>query len=438
MRRLSTEERSKGAMPWLFPSSWDEVESLHEFRKALRDHTASNQKLFDLYCRLPKSRLPYLDRGSMETFITRLLTIPLRNQVSMLRYLTLIDDMRDSNISITRHEWNQAASLVLRAFRHTTHNEMRVAFEIWAESERARGASTSVDIFNILLDGATRVGSPQLTFSILREMRKRGLRYDRFTYTTLIMYYSSTGEVSKIREVYESLVDDGEVVDNVILNAVMTGLLRAGEEHDATQIYDFMKKAGSMTVTNPSSKLVSWRTARRIAQTLKRMRGVKDYMNHVNASLGPDVATFNLFIDHHCRRARWDRAHRIIEDMKMFDVPLGQSVYLFLLKGFAWHGSSKMIKSWWSREQLATILEIVLDDSIGVIVWDRSMAVWVVRAVTKVYADPNILIKVWEVIENQWEKQASVNEGDGVNEFATMMFSASLQSLRERKSKMNF
>jgi len=431
IERIPKEDQDKYKMPWLFPSSWEEHDAIKEFRAAIRNKESTNESLFELYRKLPGSRLPYLDRITMERFITRLMTVPLRDQVTMLRYLTLIEDMKASKIPITRHEWNQAMSFVLKAFKQTTAAEMRAAYELWSQSEGDHGVHADRTTFNILLDGASNSKSPALAQSILKEMRTRNMQYDRFTYTALMMYHAHIGDGAKIRQVYQGLVDAGDIVDTVILNTLMTALVLVGEEDDALRIFGFMKRAGTIVEKNPEPAMVEYRACRAFAQKLKRpgAQNSKRYMEELNVYLGPDIGSFHLFVHLNCRKANWDRAQHFIRDMNMFGISLPDSIYLSLLKGFAWWGSPDPC-SQWNPARLENVLNVVLDEQAGLIKWQRVYAVWVVRAVSKVYVDGEVLERVWQEVMQQWKRQ-----GGTVHEFALGVYFAALRDVHEARNR---
>jgi hypothetical protein len=429
---LSRQEREKYVMPMLFPSSHSELLNIQAFRQAIRQAHASpnsitNEMLFELYRKLPGYRVPYLDMKTMERFVGRLMTVPLRNQVSMLRYLTLIEDMKSAGVPIMRNEWNQAAAFVARSFKYTTAAELRAALELWQESERDYGVRADITTFNILLDGASKSKSGSLATTILKEIRARNLEYDRYTYTTLMMYHAGFGDATKIRHTYQDLVDAGEVVDTVVLNALMTALLMANEERSAANIYAYMKRVAVVTTKRPSYMMAQWRRKRYIAQRLKR-RGLqwgKNYVEELNVQLGPDIASFHLWIHLYCRAGDWERVQFHIRDMEMFGCPINRDVYLSMLKGFAWHGTS--LDTPWNRERLRLVLDKVLDERNRLVgEWDRIMAVWVVRAVEKVYHDEQVLAGVWDEIAAQWARQ-----GDVISDFALGVYLSSMRTIAQ-------
>lgn len=418
-------------MPLAFPEDWDAVQNLRGFRKAARQahrspSSISDETLFELYRKLPGHRAPFLDRKTFEILVSRLMSVPQRNQVSFLRYLTLIEDMKAAGIPITRSEWNQAVAFVIRSFKYTTPSELHAALELWRQSEKACGLLADITTFNILLYGASEAKSTSLASAIMKEIRERKLRYDRFTYTTLMMYHANLNDGAMVQRAYQELVDAGEVVDTAVLNAFMTALLKVGEERSAATIYAYMRNMAAKPDQLPPGEL-TWKQNRLIAGKLKD-RGLvqwgKLYVNDLRVQLGPDIRTFHLWIHIYCRSGDWEHVQYHLHDMEAFGCPAARDVYLSLLKGFTWHGKPSG-EAAWSPERLRLVLEKVLDRASGVVGrWDRVMAVWVVRAVEKVFRSEELLTRVWEEITAQWTA-----EGGVISNFAYSVYLAAVRSI---------
>lgn len=428
---FDSEAYIRSLMPMAFPEDWDAVQNLRTFRKVARQahkspSSVSDETLFELYRKLPGNRAPFLDRKTFEILIGRLMSVPQRNQVSLLRYLTLIEDMKAAGIPITRPEWNQAVAFVIRSFKYTTSTELHAALELWKQSERACGLLADITTFNILLYGASETKSVPLASTIMKEIRERKLRYDRFTYTTLMMYHANLNDGVMVQKTYQELVDAGEVVDTTVLNAFMTALLKVGEERSAANIYAYMRSMATMPDQQPPRKL-SWKQTRLIARKLKD-RGLVQwgqlYVNDLCVQLGPDFRTFHLWIHVYCRSGDWERVQYYLHDMESFGHPVARDVYLSLLKGFTWHGKP-FSEAAWNPEKLRFVLEKVLGRAGGAVGrWDRVMAVWVVRAVEKVFQSEELLARVWEEIVTQWTA-----EGGIISNFAYSVHLAAMRSI---------
>ncbi|KAI5778235.1 hypothetical protein EDC01DRAFT_674790 [Geopyxis carbonaria] len=385
------------ALPWRFVGSLAELEALRRFRKAL-EHEAALAVVYEAYAALPGARLPLLTGRELDKLLTRFMTVPIRDQTTMLQYLSIIDDMNTCALRVTVNEWNQAISFITKASKYTSAAEVRAAFELFSQAEKDHGFRPNITTFNILLYGAMKSGSVQVVDQLLVELRRRELAFDRFTYTTLITHCGITGDSQGASDVYKNMVAAGEIIDTAVLNALMTALLRCEKLAAAEQLYTYMKTAGSK---DPRPPLLDedWQIRRSEAQQYKDYSSLRRAPNKVVPRLGPDAATFGLLTLSHSLQGNWDGVQAVLADMAQFGVPVGRSTYAALLRGFAWHGPGAAA---WSRPRLEGLLRDVMDARIE---WNRQMCIAVVKAVAKCYDEVGVLEKVWAEIGEQMEAQ---------------------------------
>lgn len=398
-------------LPWLSPSTQEDRTALKNFLNYLGKPDTPLEHLFQLYRKLPSPQLPHLTLFHIKLFVGRMMSVPLRDEVSMFRYLSILDDMKAANLPISRNEWNTAVSFVARCFKEVTMREAKSAIQIWKESELIAGVASNTGTFNILLDMASKCDAPVLAEWILREMETRGISPDRFTHTTIITFHGFRGDGEKVREAYRNFVDTGEVVDTVVLNAVMSALIRAQQPQSAEYIYENMKRVAldSSHTTPPVAGPGDWKGKRSWAKKLKRIaeqrRIIKGYMEDFSASMAPDVYTFNMLILQCSRKGDYDRALVLLGEMKECVVDMDVSIFIAVLKGFDWYGGEQY--SPWTQERLDAVIKQVFEES-PEIPMDRSLAIWMLRAVAKVYNSKQKVLKAWDIIERRWERQGGL------------------------------
>lgn len=397
-------------LPWLRPSTPEDKAALNDFDQHIENPNTSLEDLFQLYRKLPSPRLPHLTLYKINHLVGRMMSVPLRNEANMLRYLSILDDMKATGLPISRNEWNAAVSFVARSFREVTMREAKSAIQIWKESEIVAGVPSNTGSFNILLDMASKSNAPVLAEWVLREMKIRGISADRFTHVTIITIHGFRGDGEKVREAYRNFVDAGEIVDTVALNAVMSGLIRSGQPQSAEYIYDNMKRATldppyPPPVTGPAG----WQGKRSWSKTLKKIaakkRIIEGYMAEFGASMAPDVYTFNMVILQCCRDGDYDKTQVLLEEMKQFSVDIDESIFIAMLKGFDWYGGMRY--SPWTQERLDAVIKQVFEESPEIIM-ERSLAIWILKAVAKVYNSKKQVLKAWDIIERRWERQGGV------------------------------
>ncbi|RPB05090.1 hypothetical protein L873DRAFT_1663492 [Choiromyces venosus 120613-1] len=378
-----------------------EQEFLDEFLEYLVDPKTPHTKLYELYSRLSPPRPILLNQQELDMLVARFMSVPERNLEATTRYLAILDQMKACDLPISRNEWNAAISFVSRSFNDVTTTETQAAIALWDESENYQGGTrANTTTFNVLLDVASRSPTPLLTEMILKEMQDRDLKPDRFTYTTLITYHGICGDGDKVREAYRELVDSGEIVDTVVLNAVMTAMIRAKEHGSAEYIYARMRLTlfDPGTTEKPPSQQ-DFKGLRRWARNLKRVamnrRVVEDYMNTFNVSLAPDIITFNMVILLQCQVGNYDRAMELLEEMKECKVDYDETISIALLKGFFWHGGAT--HSDWSNARLEELLRRIFDQEKGHKL-GSNLSKWILKTVAKVYNSRTRVFMIWEAI----------------------------------------
>lgn len=399
-----------GRLPWLSPSTPKDEAALNDFIRCLENPDTSPEQLFQLYQELPSPQIPHLTLYNTNLFVGRMMAVPLRNELSMLQYLNVLGDKKAAGLRISRNEWNAAISFIARSSKEVTMREAKSAIQIWKESEVVAGIPSNTGSFNILLDMATRSDAPVLIEWILREMETRGVEPDRFTHTTIITMHGFRGDGEKVREAYSNFVDAGEIVDTVVLNAVMAALIRSGQPQSAEYIYDNMKRA-TLDPPNlqPATGPKDWHGKRLWAKELKkiakRRRIIEGYMEQFTASMAPDIYTFGMFILQCSQKGDYDRAQVLLGEMGQFAVDIDDSISIALLKGFDWHGGKRY--SSWTQEGLDAVIKQVFEESPEIIM-GRTLAILILKAVAKVYNSRNKVLEAWDIVKKRWERQGGL------------------------------
>lgn len=377
---------------------------IEELTFAIRSEAYTNAELFDLYRTLPTPGLAYLNKTSIFHFVTRMMTAPLREERGMLRYLSIIGDMKTCGIPITRNEWNAAISFAGRCVRKVSEAEVKSALLLWKESEEDFGVPADQTTFNVLLDVAVKARHRRLVDLLLEEIRKRKFKFDRFTYCSIITFYGIQRDSAAVRQMYTEMVDSGEIVDIVVLNALMAAFLRAQERESAERIYHRVIKEALQRVNHskPNTRyreVTAWRSARRKARELTVRKALKRYSAEYRASLDPDVSTFGLFIWYYCRIGNWYSLQVVLRDRSELGFKPDAALFLALLKGYVFWGLGT---PGWTRATYDKLLnEVMSEDTILAI--DKPLSLWVLRATARMYNSRSQLERVWNWVENRWK-----------------------------------
>ncbi|KAH8677937.1 hypothetical protein BX600DRAFT_451099 [Xylariales sp. PMI_506] len=384
------------------------------FQRLLRPLSVDNDNIYHLYRSLPEPRMIYLPARLRHALLAVLGITERKNSKSMLRYFAIIADVRNSGFTLTRTEWNTALSFASRYVGTTTEVEAEASLRLWKEMEHDAGIGGNEVTFNILFDAAAKAGKFALAEMIYHEMVTRGFSFNRYHHVSLIHFFGLKMNASGVRAAYREMVQAGEIIDSVVLNCVLVGLLRSGDEASADRIYERMKAA------DPRSKLIPHRDytfnkmVTKVLMMFARMTKANPEMRaHFQGAglLSPDLSTYRILLNHYgVRRGQMSKVARYLDEMKFFRVPLHGSIFLALFKGFAIHGGASY--SEWSLPRLQKVWDAFLDafdsgaEGLYVSTW---LAMWVLRAFAKCSRSRGQVLEVYDELKVRWDENPATD-----------------------------
>ncbi|KAI4134664.1 MAG: hypothetical protein LQ347_001336 [Umbilicaria vellea] len=391
----------------------DEIPIFEKLVHALNDESVAAENIYELYQDLPLPRVTYLSEDLRHSLLRRLSIVKRKNQETMLRYLSVMDDMKAAGHKLTSGEWSSAIAFAGRCITRVTAAQVESALLIWKKMELVANFKGTNVTFNILFDIATKAGKFVLAEMILKEMKARGLALNRFARVGLIYYHGLKGDGDGVRKAYRDFVQAGEIVDTVALNCVVASLIRAGELPAADHVYERMKR---MHARRTGTRLPprNWKRSRELGRMLNR--AAKNYRRDPEKrqrlqdeqSLAPNLHTFSIFVDHHVTRTgELQRVATLLHEMQFFDVALDGSMFLKLFKGFATHGGIRY--SSWTTARLESVwvsFQNVLEEEIEDIRVGKWISIWALRAFTKCCGKERTL-QIWEELKSRWKPDAS-------------------------------
>ncbi|KAL2393190.1 hypothetical protein ABEF93_000834 [Exophiala dermatitidis] len=353
-----------------------EISVTSDFIDLLLDDRSSNAALFQAYKRLPQPGVAFLPRGVVRVFLQRMATPWQKSEKSMIRYLSLIDDMQKAGLPITKGEWASAIYLAGRSFTRVTEADMVNSFRIWKQMEQEAGVKAHHVTFNILFDIAVRANKYSVAQMVLKEMHDRGLRLNRLGRVSVIYYHGLRGDGDAVRKAYRDFVDAGEIVDTLVLNCVIASLFNAQEPAAAEQIYERMKslqlelrrgKRGDgrsvlyRKYPGPGPEVIEHEmAANSLGRTLLSASRLKQTLpgHHEQLQntmpLTPDHTTFRTMISYHVNvSGNLNRITVLMDEMStLFKLPFQSITFQLLFKGFALHGATSDPDATWSVKRL--------------------------------------------------------------------------------------
>jgi pentatricopeptide repeat protein len=381
---------------------------LQDLVLALREPSKDPEQIYQLYRALPEPRAPYLGSRTRHKMLHHLSVVERKDEHSMLRYLSVVDDMKGSAIPLSSAEWTSAVSFAARYVSRSTEVEVEAALHMWREMEHIAGVRGGDATFNVLFDVACKAGKFTLAEMIYKEMEARGFKFTRYHHVSMIFYYGLQKNGDGARAAYRTLVEAGEIVDTVVLNAMISALIRAQEPTAAENIYERMKKAH---LERPASKLQprNFRERRQTTKVLKKWAIIAKKYPHKRQDLqsrsiiAPDIHTFRILVSYFAIQAgELDKTAKFLDEMHWFHLPLHGALFNALLKGFALHGG--VLYTRWTEKRLESVwnsLLQALDDGVEDLYVSKWMATWALRAFAKCSGKSRTLV-AWDELKGKW------------------------------------
>jgi len=307
----------------------------------------------------------------------------------MLRYFAAISDVKNCGLTLRLPEWNYALAFASKYVRRITEAEAETTLKLWSEMERQGGVKGNEVTFNILFDVASKSGNFALADMVYKEMEARQITFNRYHHVSLIHYFGLKMDGDGVRAAYREMVNAGEVIDTVVLNCVISGLLKAGEESAAEEVYQRMKTDGMEGLPGPPyrdyipNKMVT-KVLMLLGKVGKEHPPLRLRFQQL-APLAPDLQTYRVLVNHFAlKTGDLAKVAQYLDEMKWFQVPLHASIFLALFKGFAMHGG--FAGATWSDKRLRSVFSALLDAldrevaDLHIEMW---LAMWILRAFKK-------------------------------------------------------
>jgi pentatricopeptide repeat protein len=252
--------------PWPLRNLADAVH-IRKLKKLLEDDEVPHDKVFETYKRLPSPGVVYLELDTVRALLHHLSVVERPSPLAMQRFLSILDDMKNAHIHISRAEWTSAIYLTGRAMGTVSSDDLQAALNTWRDMERRAGVKGGFVTLNVLFDLAVKAEKFQLAETFFQLVKERNLRLHRHFRISMIYYYGILQNGNAVRRAYQDLVNAGDIVDTVVLNSVIAALIRAGEPSAAEHVFERMKRLhATRSVPAPGHRFFNrtWRDRRSV------------------------------------------------------------------------------------------------------------------------------------------------------------------------------
>lgn len=410
-------------------------------RRLRNPYKTDIESIYHIYQSLPSPRMPYLHSKVRHAFM-RVLGREKRENRSMMRYFEVVADIQKSGLRLTLPEWNHALSLAGRYVGHTTSTEATAVMKLWQEMESDVGIKGNGVTFNILFDVASKAGNFVLSEMLYKEMEKRGYKYNRYHHVSLIHLFGLKMDSDGIRAAYKEMVEAGEIIDTTVLNCVIAGFLRCGEEYAAERVYERMKaahkRAPSMPYRNYLNDKIITKVLMMFAKVSQNTEDLTLRRHFQKVSpIVPDIQTYRILLNHYAVRiSALDKVANFLDDMKWFKIPLHGCVFLAMFKGFAIHGSND--GQAWSAPRLEKVyaaFQTALKENANGLYVDVWMVKWLLKAFQRCESEERVW-EVWAELRPRCEIDFEPDDVEHFEEFLIDLFKNDKKNSRYRDRGM--
>lgn len=394
--------------PWP-PKDLSTPEVIRELETLLESKTPSHEAVFDCYKRLPAPGVAYLALPTIRELLHTLSVVERPDIAAMQRYLSIMDDMKHARIHAIKSEWTSAIRLAGRCVRQISSVQVQAALQQWRDMEKRAGVKGGVVTMQVLFDIAVKSGHYELAETFLKEMRARHLRFHRHFRVSLIYYYGVMRDGEAVRRAYHDLVTAGDIVDTVVMNAVIAALFRAGEPAAAEHVFERMKRLNA-SKENPRHVPRYWRERRSLGlQLTYEVRNVptedeeKRKSLQEQAPIAPDPRTYGLLLRYHAATAgNVDRVLELLREMELNQIPIEGTIFVVILYGFNSYGGVRY--SSWTRDKLEDVWQSYIHSVREGVpnTWFSSMSVIVALKAFKKCTDSKRTMQAWEEVRQIW------------------------------------
>ena len=365
--------------------------------------------IYKLYTQLPEPRMLFLSWQWRSKLLKVMGTPPKRDMESMLRYFALVADVKNAGLTLRRTQWNFALAFATKYATRTTAQEMESALRLWREMERGANVMGNDVTFNVLFDVAAKSGNFTLADMIYKEMESRGIEFNRFHHVSLIHYFGLRLDSGGVRAAYKEMVDSGEMIDTIVLNCVISGLLRCGEETAAEETYQQMKKTHSLAADMPQRDYMMNKVVTRVLMMFTKVGKQHPELQEslqTRIELTPDLHTYKLLVQHFAIRVgNLPKVAQYLDEMKHLGVQVHPTIFLALFKGFYTHGGFP--GSDWSERRLMALLDALYqakDEKGKTFRIERWLVIWALRAVKRCSSN-EVVLETFDAMTQRWDIQ---------------------------------
>jgi pentatricopeptide repeat protein len=222
----------------------------------------------------------------------------------------------------------------------TQIKNFKKAFELYEKMMKDKSFDANIIAYNAILDCCVECGDFDMMSKIYEEIKSNALlnenspQPDLITYSTVIKGYSRMKNIEKVLEIYTYLKNrDDMVLDEVIFNSILDGLLKAGRYEDALKTYEDMKKNNIRRSNATFSILI------KIFSKLDMVdKAIEVYKEMLQEKMKPSLITYTSIIQILIKSKKIQFAIDIFDEILKNKLSPDQVMYNVIINGCVFNG----------------------------------------------------------------------------------------------------
>ena len=223
---------------------------------------------------------------------------------------------------------------------YTKNKDFKKAFEIYNKMKSDNAVIPNIISYNAILDCCVECGDIEMMKKIYEEIKQNAIDKeeaplpDLITYSTVIKGYSRIKDFNKVLDFYYFLKGHDEIVlDEVIFNSILDGLLKSGQYEEALNIYNDMKKQEIKRSNATFSILI---------KIFSKMNNVEKacevYNEMISENMKPTLITYTSILQILIKSKRITNAIEIFEEILANKMSPDQVLYNVIINGCVFNG----------------------------------------------------------------------------------------------------
>lgn len=250
------------------------------------------------------------------------------------KVIEIYDEMKNLDIPIN----NVIYTTLIKGFTKVKNFEK--AFDTYERLLKDKNVEPNTVVYNSILDCCVECGNSQMMSQIYEDFKSRASENENYaqpdliTYSTVIKGYGKLKNIDKVHDIYNYLKGREDfVLDEVMFNTILDGMLKAEKFEEALKIYDDMK-ANQIKRSNATYSILI-----KIHSKMNSVaKAVEVYNEMLEAGIKPSLITYTAILQILIKSKRIQNAIEIFDEIIFNDILPDQVMYNVIINGCIFNG----------------------------------------------------------------------------------------------------